>query len=1373
MKKCRYLLAVLVVVVVTLSVVACNVTSGITIKPNGDLSVNLTVGDTDVDFTKYFSITDAEGNAVTVTADMLDLSEVDLTKEGTFDVKCVYGGKELVLTFRVVKSENPTPEKKATVTIKTDKSFSLKIGTEIDYADYFVVVDADGNSVTVTSDMLDLSKVDVTKEGSFEVVCSYDGVSATAKFTVTKDGAQTGLTLDEIFAKYANVKTWNFAVSSTVDYSDGTSYEDDFAYCGNVIRYKHKNAEDDTDTYLYVDYISIDDATETYVYYYDLGNETYKSVNYTAAELSEISFPELLMDGLSGKKFTLNGDRYIADDPQSVGDDVYGTLDGCSYTKVELFVENDDISKIVFYSDEVYDGTTYNCVASFVIDDHGNIDYDVKDLEVVYGNVENPSELAEILARYTDETTWNFAIDVEIKINGSPSNSIGVSYSGSDVKYVYMSESTLMTDYLVYDETNDAYAYYQDNGDGTHTKITDDNLFFVYYLSSMYPLYLFDVDKCMFEKVDDHYEAVYAQITGDELYGSGDGIVYTTVELYVEGDKISSIVFFSDEQDEELGAYSAETTFSLSGYGTQSIDISGLTVVDGGSEMPDEPVENPAELSQALSRYVDYDSWNFRVELTGKESGETVYEDTYWYLGRNTKNQYLDTDGNICTDYLVYNQSTDSYVYYLDCLDGTYDKYSQDADEYYELISYMYLVDPNLFLYIEFELTDGKYLAKNPVLAGETFVGSLSDDTYSAFAITLTNEYISSIDIYLTSGYVLTYSFLDYNNVSFEIPGSGSGSENPVTDGSKSTFIGANLAVGEGEMEYTSTVGAVGLDEVRGLQFTQANGKVTLTSKGTFAGVNGVTLEVQTNADNGMIVSVKVGGVSLTSGGLQSVTISKGAYNEVQKVTFVSSVELSGQVEVTLTPTQSKKSMYILSIEVGKTSGGSDTPQPPVDPTDEVMEDQTYDSGTFDDDRLQDVILKKDEAIGLPSVGNINVLVIPVQISGTTITQAQLDKLQKAFNGSSQDTGWESVSSFYSKSSYGKLNLTFDFTDVYKTSNNASYYETHSESIGDGYYETGSELLLREALTYFDSSIDYSKYDTNGDGCIDAVYIIYSAPVDYDNEAFYWAYVTNYYGEEQYDGKYAYYYMFAGFDFMDENASDLGLTINTETYVHESGHLLGLDDYYDYAKDKGANEGLGGADMMDYNIGDHGAYSKIMLGWMDATIVTSTTTITISSLASKGECILIPLAFNNSYFSEYLLIDLYSATGLNEMEANQDAFTNYLYDGASYGVRIYHVSSACDNSYDTEDYYSVTDKNNSYSDIALIKLVEADGEKKFASSSGVASSSDLWHAGDVFSQVLSAYTRNDGKKVNFDIAIVSDSSNEATITITFNTTANA
>ena len=414
-------------------------------------------------------------------------------------------------------------------------------------------------------------------------------------------------------------------------------------------------------------------------------------------------------------------------------------------------------------------------------------------------------------------------------------------------------------------------------------------------------------------------------------------------------------------------------------------------------------------------------------------------------------------------------------------------------------------------------------------------------------------------------------------------------------------------------------------------------------------------------------------------------------------------------------------------------------------------------------------------AVGLPSLGEYNALVIPVQFTDDKFSNKELADLEIAFNGTQDETGWHSVSSYYKTSSFGNLTLGFDIVSPVTMPQNSSYYETAA---------SGPRNILDFALSAIDASVDLSDYDTNNDGYIDAVYLIYSVKMDRENDdSNYWAFVTWRYGSPKYDGVQAHFYLFASVDFMYEDVEGSGskyeldgLNINAATYIHETAHLLGLDDYYDYNKGKGSDKGLGGADMMDYTVGDHNVYSKLLLGWVTPTVVTSTQEITISSSTETGQFIMILLDYDGTYFSEYLLIDLYTATGLNDLHGNCEYSLLYLDDstpykyGTAYGARIYHVSSSINNPY-SDSYFSFTDNNNSLTNIPLIRLIEADGDKNFESDlyngTGFASGDDLWQTGDRLSSIQPGYTRNDGKEINFDITFVSVGADGATIQITF------
>ena len=171
---------------------------------------------------------------------------------------------------------------------------------------------------------------------------------------------------------------------------------------------------------------------------------------------------------------------------------------------------------------------------------------------------------------------------------------------------------------------------------------------------------------------------------------------------------------------------------------------------------------------------------------------------------------------------------------------------------------------------------------------------------------------------------------------------------------------------------------------------------------------------------------------------------------------------------------------------------------------------------------------------GLPSTGDVSVLVVPVEINGTPFPSDYLSKLEIAFNGTSAQTGWESVSSYYDKSSLGRLNLDFDILSKYTTNFNRSHYEAIRE--------VQEQVIILETLKALDSTVDFSKYDANFDGVIDSVVFIYSVNYDYD-VAPWWAYVfipmdDMYQQLTPFDGKEFEYYMWASYQFLTDSLKE-------------------------------------------------------------------------------------------------------------------------------------------------------------------------------------------------------------------------------------------
>ena len=132
-----------------------------------------------------------------------------------------------------------------------------------------------------------------------------------------------------------------------------------------------------------------------------------------------------------------------------------------------------------------------------------------------------------------------------------------------------------------------------------------------------------------------------------------------------------------------------------------------------------------------------------------------------------------------------------------------------------------------------------------------------------------------------------------------------------------------------------------------------------------------------------------------------------------------------------------------------------------------------------------------------------------------------------------------------------------------------------------------------------------SSFDSDNNDIIDAVVFITTLNINSEKD-FYWAYrYWNLYTDDEgyyyeYDNVSANDYLWAPYQFLFEDLELSGdytntSNMNTYTFIHEFGHVLGADDYYDYT---GENSPMGGYDMMDIGLGDHNAYTKFNLGWL-------------------------------------------------------------------------------------------------------------------------------------------------------------------------------
>ncbi len=317
------------------------------------------------------------------------------------------------------------------------------------------------------------------------------------------------------------------------------------------------------------------------------------------------------------------------------------------------------------------------------------------------------------------------------------------------------------------------------------------------------------------------------------------------------------------------------------------------------------------------------------------------------------------------------------------------------------------------------------------------------------------------------------------------------------------------------------------------------------------------------------------------------------------------------------------------------------------------------------------------------SVGEARILVIPVDFPDARCDilpggceQVRSD-LEKTYFGTSEDTklpgqdpnGWESLSSFYRKSSFNKLNIT----------GVVAPWQTSTYRVADLSSTASSPAIVRDAVNAYkeycvENELPFD-FDADQDGYIDCVQVIYSVRSQFAGKDIWWAYTSMIRGARaDFTSPTPKQYVFASYDFMYSDTHYL----DAHTYIHETGHVLGLEDYYNTSDNPRlkVRRPTGGLAMMDMNIGDHDGYSKFALNWTEPKVVTSEGSISIRPAVTTGDSIIVSPDWKGTAFDEYLLIEYSRPIGLNETDATRPySSSGYPLIFSENGVKVYHIDS--------------------------------------------------------------------------------------------------
>ena len=295
---------------------------------------------------------------------------------------------------------------------------------------------------------------------------------------------------------------------------------------------------------------------------------------------------------------------------------------------------------------------------------------------------------------------------------------------------------------------------------------------------------------------------------------------------------------------------------------------------------------------------------------------------------------------------------------------------------------------------------------------------------------------------------------------------------------------------------------------------------------------------------------------------------------------------------------------------------------------------------------------------GMQVTGDAKILLVRVEFADVTFENSKSYSEEQFYNMvmGNQDTGvfpYESLNAYYMRSSYNKLNIITDKVYSCTLSQNRDVYE---------WGDTGEQDLIKEVMESLDAAVDFNDYDANKDGVLDGICINFAG----ENTGWgstWWSHQYSFNDKSvTFDGVNP-----AGYIFLE--TYDPTDSYGTQTLIHETGHLLGLPDYYSQT-----GEGIGTTDMMNNNRGDHNGFSKWLLGWIEEDNIikinkaSGNTEVTLSPVAieSPGNKKLIAVVApeKTDVYSEYFVIQY------DEYIGNQSVFE--LEEPA---YRIYHVDA--------------------------------------------------------------------------------------------------
>lgn len=362
-------------------------------------------------------------------------------------------------------------------------------------------------------------------------------------------------------------------------------------------------------------------------------------------------------------------------------------------------------------------------------------------------------------------------------------------------------------------------------------------------------------------------------------------------------------------------------------------------------------------------------------------------------------------------------------------------------------------------------------------------------------------------------------------------------------------------------------------------------------------------------------------------------------------------------------------------------------------------------------------------------------------------------------HGFGENANLTGVAKYFSDVSFGKFDPRFD---VYGPVTLSDSLKVYGGSRSDGKDEK-MNLLFKDACTLMDDSLDFSEYDSNGDGLVDLVIIIYagySQSMSGNATKCIWP-KSGTTSCGSYDGKrvsrYAVSAELNGYPGCWSSPPYARIN-GIGTLCHEFCHTMGLPDFYPTDNSvKGDNQGMEYWSLMDsgnYLINGYApvamtAWEREAMGWMSIGSLTEDSLLEIRSIDDGGAAYRIPNTKDRTGHEYYIIENI------------QNIRHNIYQKG--HGLLVYHVE------YDASAFSLSDNTVNNIKGHPRMTIVPADG-KLFAqynigkTINGVKiSNADFFSqlAGDPFPGTTGATAVNDTLGVTSFAAYVGTNSNIA------------